>query len=179
MSRLLLTSDLHLGHKAIVKYRSQFSSSEEHHEIVYDNLASSLNKRDCIYFLGDIAFDHYWLNKIKELKCATKVLIVGNHDTDKKVKMKDLVDTYDKVEGLVSKRNCWFTHCPIHPKEVRGKDYVIHGHTHQKLIPDTRYISVCIEHTDYKPITFERAISEEYRAYLTQEATRQVMEGLL
>ena len=153
MSRLLITSDLHLGHRNIHKYRTQFSTAEEHHEFTYEQLCTNVKKADTVYFLGDVAFDAYWLGKVGELRCKHKKLIVGNHDTEHH-KMVDLCKVFDSVEGLMSKRNIWFTHCPIHPQEIRGKVGIIHGHLHQKVVDDSRYFNACVEHTEYKPITF-------------------------
>lgn len=156
MSRLMITSDLHLGHRNICKYRKIFTSPEEHDEVVFDNLATSINKHDTLYLLGDIAFSKEWLNKIKSIKCRYKLLICGNHDTERGITMKDLVDTYDNVMALLSKRNYWFSHCPIHPQEIRGKLGVVHGHLHNQLVEgDDRYYNACLEHTNYKPISFE------------------------
>jgi calcineurin-like phosphoesterase family protein len=174
MSRLLFTSDLHLGHKNIVKFRPGFSSAEEHHEILFDNLATSVNKRDSIVFLGDIAFTDEWLLRIQSIKCARKLLVLGNHDTER-TSFKNIVLAYDRIESLYSKRNMWFSHCPIHPDEFRGKTHNIHGHLHdkivlmdkfseysyqfEKVVPDERYINVCVEHTDYKPIQFSDIVT--------------------
>lgn len=170
MSRLLLISDTHLGHKNICKYRTQFSSEEEHSETIYDNIRTNSNKRDTIYFLGDIVFTPEWLERIGQINCRHKALVAGNHDTERKVDMKMLANTFDKVYSLVSKNNCWFTHCPIHPQEIRKKAYVVHGHTHNKVVRgDRRYINVCVEHTDFKPISFERALSDEYWLHTQRE----------
>lgn len=160
MSKLLLTSDLHLGHKNIIKFREGFDSLEHHNETLFENLASSVNKRDSIIFLGDIAFDKAWLERIASIKCTKKMLILGNHDLEHGIKMEDLLATYDRIESLYSKRNKYFTHCPIHPSQFRGKTHNIHGHLHGKLILDDRYINVCVEHTNWKPIEFAIAIGE-------------------
>lgn len=161
-------SDLHLGHNNICKYRTMFSCADEHHNTIYENLATNLNKHDTLYLLGDVAFDHYWLGKIKELNCRHKLLICGNHDTERGIRMEDLVDVYDDVKALMSKRNYWFSHAPIHPQEMRGKTGNIHGHTHNfkvmelwedGSVEDKRYINACVEHTNFKPITFEELIN--------------------
>jgi calcineurin-like phosphoesterase family protein len=165
----MITSDLHLGHKNIHKFRSGFESADHHHEVIFENLAMSIQKRDSLILLGDIAFDKYWLSKIASIKCAKKLLICGNHDTENGIKMRDLVIAYDDVMSLYSRRNYWFSHCPIHPNEMRGKLGNIHGHLHHRevgeYIPsidgnsdviylDKKYINACVEHTDYKPISF-------------------------
>jgi calcineurin-like phosphoesterase family protein len=158
MSRLLLTSDLHLGHKNVLRFRSQFETQEQHDETLFENLASSINKRDSVFFMGDVAFNTAWLERIAAIKCAKKTLILGNHDLENGVKMIDLIATYDRIESLYSKRNVYFSHCPIHPSQFRSKTHNIHGHLHESVILDDRYINVCVEHTDWKPVAFSDCI---------------------
>jgi calcineurin-like phosphoesterase family protein len=151
---------------------------EEHNEIIYDNLASNINKRDTLFLLGDIAFDLGWHQRIAEIRCKNKVLILGNHDTDRSVKVREFTDCYDKVHGLLSHRNYWWSHCPIHPQELRERKGNIHGHLHGNHVMaeeqecfgiigehtwqelDTRYINACVEHTDFKPVSFEELVGE-------------------
>ena len=140
MTRLLITSDLHLGHKNAHKFRPAFESAEHHHEYMFEMLATTVQKRDSLILLGDIAFDSFWLGKIKEIRCDKKLLVCGNHDTEK-VKMRDLVNVYDDVVALYSRRNVWFSHCPIHPSQFRGRLYNIHGHLHNDLILSLIHIS--------------------------------------
>jgi len=169
VTRLMITSDLHLGHKNIHKFRSGFESAEHHHEVMFENLAMNIQKRDSLILLGDIAFDKFWLKKIKSIKCAKKLLICGNHDTENGIKMRDLVDVYDDVMSLHSRRNYWFSHCPIHSSQMRGKVGNIHGHLHSaevgEYLPsidgnsdvfyrDPRYLNACVEHTNYIPVSF-------------------------
>ncbi|QHZ59873.1 metallophosphoesterase [Alteromonas phage vB_AmeM_PT11-V22] len=172
MSRLMLMSDLHLGHKNICKYRSQFSTPEEHDNTIFENLATNIRKRDTLYLLGDVAFTFGWLEKIKSINCRHKLLVCGNHDTERGIKMKHLVDVYDDVVALTSKRKYWISHCPIHPQEMRGRLGCVHGHIHSKkvmvdyLVPepyveDWEYLNACVEHTNYKPITFDQLIEEQ------------------
>ena len=168
MSRLMITSDLHLGHKNIHKFRDQFSTAEEHHEVIFDNLASNIGKRDSLIFLGDVAFDYWWLGRLKSIKCAKKTLILGNHDTEH-LKMWALDKAFDSIHSMFSKRNMWFSHCPIHPDQFRDRLLNIHGHLHDKKVlarniinnemrPDLRYFNACVEHTDYKPISFSEIL---------------------
>lgn len=161
----MLTSDLHLGHKNIANYRDGFGSSEEHHEIIFDNLATNIHKADSLIMLGDIAFTREWLFKLNQVKCKKKTLILGNHDTEH-LHIHDLVQVFDDIHGLWSKRNYWFSHAPIHEQEMRRRVGNIHGHTHTfnvlkskftkgaKDEVDTRYYNVCVDKTDFKPISF-------------------------
>lgn len=156
----MITSDLHLGHNNIHKFRDGFCSAEHHHDVMFENLAMNIKKRDSLILLGDIAFDKYWLNEIKKIKCVKKTLILGNHDTENGIKFSDFAGVYDEVHSLYARRNVWFSHCPIHSHQFRGKILNIHGHLHGKLVrtelfdKDDRYLNACVEHTKYMPISF-------------------------
>lgn len=174
MSRLMITSDLHLGHKNICKYRTQFNSAEEHDEVVFDNLASNINKRDSLFILGDVAFTDEWLIDLTKIKCRKKTLVLGNHDSEYLSRVL-MINVFDSIHSLFSKRNCLFSHAPVHPSCLRGKILNIHGHEHDRkiMLPyiddetvqefigprvDKRYFNACVEHTDYKPISFAEII---------------------
>jgi len=168
MSRLMITSDLHLGHKNICKFRTKFSNFEEHNEIIFDNLASNIGKRDSLFILGDVAFSDEWLIKLSTINCVKKTLILGNHDSEYLSRVL-MINVFDAIHSLFSKRNCWFSHAPIHPQCFRGRVLNIHGHMHEDKVlfknvihgdmrPDLTYFNACVEHTDYKPISFAEII---------------------
>lgn len=144
MSKSYFWSDLHLGHDNIIKFRKQFSTPEEHHETIFDRLATTIGKRDKITLLGDICFTRYWLDKIRSIKCISKVLILGNHDTERDISCLEYCSVFDQVHGLLKTKGFWLSHAPIHPNELRGCRN-IHGHVHDNPIDDDRYISVCVE----------------------------------
>ena len=147
MSKVWLAADLHLGHRGITKYRKQFVSVEEHDNVVWDNLLSTVGKRDTIFLLGDICFAPEWAVALRRLAC-NKILVMGNHD------IKD-VSCYSRVESLLGYKSCWLSHCPVHPQELDwSKKYNIHGHLHDSFINDPRYFNVSLEHINYKPILF-------------------------
>lgn len=83
MSKRLFTSDWHLNHNAILKYRTQFNSIEEHDQNIFDQL-SVLNKRDIVFVLGDILFDgdkyDYYIETLAKMSCRYK-FVLGNHDS--------------------------------------------------------------------------------------------------
>lgn len=167
MSRLMITSDLHLGHKNVHKFRTKFATAEEHHNEVFENLATNIGKHDSVIFLGDIAFDIHWLEKIYFINCVKKTLVLGNHDTER-LHILDLTSVFDSIHSMYSRRNMLFTHCPVHSGEFRGKKLNIHGHLHNRLVKDffeatdTRYFNACLEHTDYKPISFAEILERIY-----------------
>ena len=167
MSRFVLSADLHLGHDNILKYRSGFDSPEEHHNILFDNLASFVQPRDTLILLGDIATTPFWLERVASIQCTKKVLVLDNHCTNMKVngKMLALADGFDEIHSMLSKRNTWFTHCPIHPQELHGK-LNVHGHLHDSIVlddagkPDPRYINVSVDQTQFRPVLFGDVVSQ-------------------
>lgn len=175
MGRLVISSDLHLGHNGISNYRPMFSSDEEHNEVIFDNIATNVNRTDSLILTGDVAFDVYWATRLSNISCAKKTLLLGNHDTEHLDVFHQLVQTFDVVHSLWTKRNVYFSHFPIHPNQFRGRIANIHGHLHDKVVTtteketfqdpigdytidvevvDPRYINACVDQWEFKPITF-------------------------
>lgn len=158
MSIVYVTSDWHLGHKNICKFREEFSSQEQHEQFILDRYMAIVTKRDTVWFLGDIIFDANYLQVVKDLP-GTKRLVLGNHDTDRQVDIANLCLVFDDIHGMFKYKHAWLTHAPIHSDELRGK-YNIHGHTHSHIVQDSRYYNVCLEHTDYNPKPYQTIIWE-------------------
>lgn len=160
MANVWFTSDLHWGHENICKFRKQFVSEEEHRLFLKDNIMSCVKKRDTLWILGDSVFSERYLSDLDDIKC-TKYLVIGNHCAQK-YDQRMLYAKFDKVFGITKKYNCWLSHAPIHPDELRG-NFNIHGHTHNHLINDYRYINICPEHHNYKPKDLEWLRAEKDR----------------
>lgn len=126
MSAVYFLSDLHINHKNICKFRTGFTSVEEHNALIKENYHKRVTKRDIAYFLGDVAFDRESLADVKTWIGAKKILICGNHDLDHHT-MKDIVEAFDEVYSLKKYKEFWLSHAPIHSDELRGK-VNIHGH---------------------------------------------------
>ena len=147
MSKVWVCADLHLGHKNITKFRTQFATAEEHHETVMENFLTTVGKRDKVFLLGDIVFKEgiEYAAKLDRLG-ANLILVKGNHDA---------YDLWaDSVQGLMSYKGAWLSHAPVHPQELdyRKQGFNIHGHLHGGFINDPRYFNVSLEHTNYRPI---------------------------
>lgn len=148
MSKVWISSDWHLGHKNIHKFRCkergfpfQFNNEEEHSQWLTDWVRSNVKKRDTLYLLGDIAFNEDAIKLVGTLP-GRKVLIKGNHDA---IKSDLYPKVFDQVHGLLRYKHSWLSHAPIHPVELRGK-VNFNGHVHDKTLPDTEnYQNVCVE----------------------------------
>ena len=77
------TSDLHFGHKNIIKYENRpWSSVKEMDQGLIDRWNNRVKNRDLVYILGDFTLSvstSYVENILTALK-GRKVLITGNHD---------------------------------------------------------------------------------------------------
>lgn len=151
-----VTSDWHLGHKRIARFRNNIKSMEENTSLLISNYNEVICKRDVVWFLGDIAFNKESLEEIDKLK-GDKRLILGNHDTHKHLTISDLSTVFNEIHSLISYKDAWLSHCPIHPDELRGK-INIHGHTHNHIINDNRYINVCVDQTNMYPVIYQEII---------------------
>jgi len=152
MSKSYFTSDWHFGHKAILKYRPQFSSIQEHNQTFIDNFNKVVRKRDIVYFLGDIAFTEESIQLLKFLKPCRKILYLGNHDT---LHTSEYLEYFDEVHALRSRKGYWVSHCPIHPQEMRKRKGNIHGHLHESILDDERYFDVSPEKHNFELVDFE------------------------
>ena len=152
MARVFFTSDWHLGHRNILKYRPEFKTIKEHNQTFIDNFNRVVRKRDTVYFLGDIVFEQEDLAVIAELQHCRKVLYLGNHDT---LHTSEYLTVFDEVFALRSFKNFWLSHCPIHPQELRGRIGNIHGHLHRSILEDTKYFDVSPEKHNYELVNFE------------------------
>lgn len=152
MSKVFFIADTHFGHRSICKYRP-FNSPQEHDEHVITSWNSVVKKqRYIVWVLGDMCIKNkeYDMNGIINRLNGNINLITGNHChlpyyEHPKIKV---------MRGVTSKYGFWLSHCPMHPLELRGK-VNIHGHVHNKSIPDDRYINVCCEAVNYKPISLD------------------------
>jgi calcineurin-like phosphoesterase family protein len=162
MSRVFFISDLHFGHKRITEFeggrwRTGDSWEENMHAIICNWNAVVRDKRDLVWVLGDVAFSQEGFDALGELN-GRKKLVRGNHDNY--FSTEDWLKHFETVESLVRYKDCWLTHAPMHPCELRGKKN-IHGHVHHNTVRngygeyDERYINVCCEAVRETPIPFQ------------------------
>jgi len=157
-------SDLHLGHKNILKFSPQRGGSnmEEHSEWLVQQWNSVVRKKDLVWVLGDVCFDEEHFGYLHEMN-GDKNLILGNHD---EFHVRDYCRAFKKIAGLRKKYKMWMSHAPIHPSHLRGMPN-IHGHLHDNVVEvkapndefapykDDRYLNVSVEQLNGVPINLE------------------------
>ena len=159
MSLVYFIADTHFGHRSILKYRPEFESTYEHDELQIENWNNKVKKaHDIVWVLGDVVMKNelYDFDEIFRRLHGIIRIIVGNHDDIHYYKTSPLLNKrFHLWTGLHSAYGHWLSHAPIHPQELRGKKN-IHGHVHNKTIPDDRYINVCAEQVNYTPVSLEQ-----------------------
>lgn len=158
---VLFISDLHLGHKSIIKWRlkpdgSKFESVEEHDELIVDSYNSVVTKRSAVWVLGDVCFNADGLKSLSRLK-GIKHLVLGNHDRYLRT---NHLKTFNKICGMVAYKNKYvLTHAPLHPNSVRPRfEYNFHGHIHNTPAFGEEYRNVCVEMVGFAPVSLEEVL---------------------
>ena len=174
-------SDLHLGHKAILQYRTQFTSLDDMHDTIINNWNSVVTPQDKVYILGDVAWNKQALALLNIMN-GKKILIKGNHDI---LPLKEYLKYFEDIRGAMEYKSCILTHIPVHESQLERFKLNIHGHLHNEKVIDTayyvsalcggrltikqfeekdfthkKYINVCCEQVNYTPVLLEGIINE-------------------
>ena len=154
MRNIFVISDTHFGHANIIKYCNRpFSTSDEMTSTLVENWNKVVKDGDIVYHLGDVYLGA--AGQVLHALNGHKRLVLGNHDNGK--------DQY--LQRYFQKILAWrmfpefgllLTHVPVHDGTFSEKvQRNVHGHIHQKIIPDKRYRNVSVEQTNYTPIPIE------------------------
>lgn len=156
-------SDQHFGHSNIIKFSSRpFDSVSEMDEILISNYNSVVSHRDACFWVGDASF--YGTTKTTEIirRCnGYKILIVGNHDFDKKVlRSMGFDEVHVLYELTIDNVDIIMTHYPF---TVDYPTINIHGHEHIRKTPTQfserlGHINVCCEYHQYIPLNLKDVV---------------------
>lgn len=168
--QVFLTSDLHFGHSKMYELPFRdlngdpvrpWRSAQEADEALVERWNETVGLHDKVYVLGDIAIPMNGLDQFGRLN-GDKILIAGNHDWPFEKKLGQYfrsVRAYWKLDNFI------LSHVPIHPDSLRNFTGNWHGHLHSGRVLkqdgtiDPRYLCLCVEHTDFRPIAFEEAVT--------------------
>lgn len=162
-------ADPHFGHKGVCKFTQNdgvtplrpWDDPAEMDGKLISNWNNVVDDQDRVYVLGDVAFTKKALWPLKVLK-GRKVLVKGNHDTEKLSVYSEL---FDDIRACVVKKGFIMTHIPIHPASLSRWQFNVHGHLHSNVVmdgntPDERYINVSVEQIDYTPLDLQTILNK-------------------
>ena len=158
---IYVIGDTHFMHDNIIKYCERPFLPSEQDGIMISRWNNTVTIDDLVIHMGDFALHKNsekaaWI--INALK-GRKILVKGNHD--RKTDHWYLTHGFDFVCNSFVLDDILFTHRPI--ENLKKWKFNIHGHIHQKKLEkysDLRYINVCVEVIDYKPIKLETIIGK-------------------
>lgn len=170
MRTIWFISDTHFFHGNMLKFtndkgelvRPGFASFEDMNETMVDNWNRVVKPQDHVWHLGDVcmgmASGHH--NALLRRLNGHKRMTVGNHD---KLKSEALHMNFEKIElwrGF-KEENFVCTHIPLRKDNFRGGvQFNVHGHIHERVIDDPQYINVCVEQTNYTPVSMDEILAK-------------------
>jgi len=159
-------SDTHFGHKKILEFRNgdgqiirPFFSLEQMHEALIERWNAVVRPGDKVYHLGDVAINKKALLLLDRCN-GRKHLIKGNHDI---YPLKEYLKYFYNVSSCRRFPEGILTHVPIHPDSLRRFGINVHGHLHDQIIHDPRYVNVSVEKTGYAPLPLDEAFRRGFR----------------
>lgn len=160
------TSDTHFNHTNVIKYCNRpFSSLEEMNEIIIFNWNQLVKPEDTIYHLGDFGFfrKDNTISKeeiFKQLN-GQKILILGNHDHNNRVKSLPWHSVQTLIESLkYQDKEFVLFHYPIEDwnKKFHGAIH-LHGHSHGTCSKMSNRIDVGVDCWNYAPVSIDTIIT--------------------
>ncbi len=149
MNNIWLTSDLHYGHKNIIRGCSEwtnksrcrnFDTVEEHDTALVTNINNVVKEDDVLYCLGDWSFGHFDnIRKFREqLNCRNIKLILGNHDHHIERNKDNIRDLFSSVhnyyEKTINDQRIIFCHYAMRVWNLSQRgSWMLYGHSHGTL----------------------------------------------
>lgn len=159
--RIFCTSDTHYFHTKIIEYCNRpFQTIEDMNAVMIERWNDEVGPDDLVIHVGDFTFGGTESgNEVLAQLSGTKILIVGNHDYQKKGKIRDLNFDYMSLKETFTYQDQEFilSHVPIHASKL-GTAFCVHGHLHSEratLLDGTvspYHANVSVEHTNYTPV---------------------------
>ncbi len=164
-ARVFVIGDTHFGHVNILKFEPvsrPFKDIQEHDEELVRRWNSVVEPQDTVWHLGDAVFGRQNAWRL-ELLNGHKRLVMGNHDRlDTQVYLKSFERMFGVavIDRKINGRRiyCVLTHIPVAEQQFYRFDVNIHGHLHEKSLPDPRYINVSCEQTGLAPVLLDEVL---------------------
>lgn len=178
MSNIFITSDTHFSHTGVTRFLNNdgtklrpWDTTEEMDEAMIEKWNATVRPKDKVYHLGDVVINRRALPTLSRLN-GDKVLIKGNHDI---FRLEEYTPYFRDIRGVGTLDGFVLTHVPLHPMSIERWTGNFHGHLHSNRVMrlpdcmpldyagnsdyviDERYLCLCVEHTDFAPISLEDA----------------------
>ena len=174
-----VTSDLHFGHEAIIKYcKRPFATVQEMDEALIQNWNRLVQPTDTIYILGDMTLAPYkYFEPIAKRLNGIKYLVKGNHDHFSDGQYRKLGFTvFEEIKMKLAGKTVRMSHYPYalpwykrlfaykselrfmerRPPKIPGEWLLLgHSHVNYKKANDGQRIHVGVDGNNYCPISLK------------------------
>jgi len=180
MATTFLVSDTHFGHAGVCRFTESdgvtkirpWADPDEMDEAMVKMWNETVRPNDKVYHLGDVVINRKALKTLARLN-GDKVLIKGNHDI---FRMEEYTPYFREIRAYHVLNGLILSHIPVHPESLGRFGTNVHGHLHTNRVKkivgvdvrtgefkystenDVRYHCVCVEQTDFKPISLEDVV---------------------
>jgi calcineurin-like phosphoesterase family protein len=164
MADIWFISDTHFFHDNMMGFKdsqgnlirgSRFKDTHHMNMVMVANWNDHVKPQDKVYHLGDVAVgvkNASDFTNLMSILNGHKRLLLGNHDHIRS----PAYNAFEQIDlwtgGKFKQYNFVASHIPLRPDQMRDGEFNVHGHTHQNVLADKRYINVCVERTDYRPL---------------------------
>ena len=180
MANTFLVSDTHFGHAGVCHFTESdgvtkirpWTDPDEMDEAMVKMWNETVRPNDKVYHLGDVVINRKALKTLARLN-GDKVLIKGNHDI---FRMEEYTPYFREIRAYHVLNGLILSHIPVHPESLGRFGTNVHGHLHTNRVKkivgvnvktgefkystenDVRYHCVCVEQTDFRPISLEDVV---------------------
>ncbi|KAA9006375.1 phosphoesterase [Paenibacillus spiritus] len=158
MADVFFTSDHHFGDRSILDVESRpFPGVPEMNEVMVARWNETVTPEDRVYHLGDFSvLDQEETRRVVSRLNGYKILILGNHDREHGRTRSWWLDAgFQEAHetGLIYQNFFLLTHEPLYMN--KHMPFVnVHGHIHGQKYADKQHFNVCVEHWNYRPVSF-------------------------
>lgn len=169
-SKTKFVSDLHFGHKNILKYSNRpFANFEEMDDALVNNWNSVVAPGDTVFSLGDFSMKPIgYVKGILSRLNGNIHMITGNHDEEIQKKSKTLLEegfvkeiTSYKEITIGGQFICLFHYGMRVWNKSHYGSWLLYGHSHGNLPPYGKSVDVGVDsdavlgRKEYRPLTFD------------------------
>ena len=162
--KIWMWSDLHFFHKNIIRFSDRpYPDVETMNEHLVANFNELVGPNDISIWGGDVGFgNNTQVNELVDQCNGYKILVVGNHDFNKrKVRNLNFDETHMVYLIDTLEVSLLFTHYPMY--NIPYPYVNVHGHLHVYPNPIShhdRHININCELQEYKPIPLDETIKK-------------------
>lgn len=170
---IYFTSDLHLCHNNESVYKQRgFESIDDMNETIIMNYCKTINDNDTVYFLGDlISHDNELALQMLSLLPGKKRLILGNHDTPRRIKLYHQSNIFEDIKYadiIFNKEYAFYlSHFPTKCTVFQSGRYFVslcgHEHSSDKFLnwKTMQYIYQCeVDAHNFYPVSLEQILKD-------------------